>query len=176
MHERAKGAEALAAMTPDKEHRAGAISALTTVYRENNILSQPAAARALAVWGDAALERVFIDRLTTGKKTERRGIFEMLAHRHTKTAVEALARRLRVPEDVAAVESHLRNLGEEAEAAVRALLPDPNKKVRQSAVEILGDIGTAESLPNLQKVALDPDAVLAARARLAIEAIKGRTK
>lgn len=174
--DRAKGAEALAGMAPDAEHRAGVVSKLSEIWREKSIILQPAAARALGVWGDDATERMFTERLLTGKKEERAGIFEMLEYRKTKTAAAALAKRLRVPEDAVAVTAHLRKMGDVAEPAVRGILTDTDKLVRRNAVDILRDIGTAESLPSLQKVTGDPDAVVASSAKLAIEAIKGRSK
>src|ERR1035437_3955850 len=111
-------------MTPDKEHRAGVISKLAEVWRAKNIISQPPAAHALAVWADDATEKAYIDRLITGKNDERAGIFEMLGYRQTQTAAAALAKRLRVPEDAAAVKMRLRKMGAIAEPAVRGMLTD----------------------------------------------------
>ena len=174
--DRAKGAQALAAMEPDKEHRAGVISKLAEVWREEDGITQPAAAEALAVWGDDAMEKAFIDRLLAGRRDERAGIFAVLAHRKTATAAQALARRLRVADDAVLVESHLLRMGGVAEGAVRGMLTDLDKKVCCAAARILQEIGTAESLPDLQKAAEDSNVMLSSGAKLAMEAIKARAR
>jgi len=168
----AKACEALAAMTPDKEHQPGVIKALAAVLREDNIFTRTPAAKALGVWADAVTEKAFIDRLVTGRKQEHAGIFEMLSARKTPTAAKALARRLRVPDDAAVVEPELKKMGAVAEPAVREMLTDPDKTVRKRAAHLLASIGTRDSLPALTKAATALETSVSFEAKASMEEIQ----
>ncbi|MCL2641378.1 MAG: hypothetical protein FWD53_11065 [Phycisphaerales bacterium] len=170
------GAEALAAMEPEHTQRAAVVKQLMAVWKQNSIISQPAAGKALGVWADPATEKWFTDRLLSCPRTERRAIFEFLAVRKTPTAAKALARRLRISEDASEAGRFLVKIGSVAEVGVRDIVTDTNKQVKKSAIDILKEIGTLESIPMLKRAAADQDASVAASARLAIDAIERRGK
>jgi aminopeptidase N len=58
--------------------------------------------------------------------------------------------------------------------ACLSLVDDPNRGVKNSAVAALGDVGDADTIPSLQKIADDPDNGAADTAKRSIEKIKKR--
>jgi hypothetical protein len=159
---------------PDKEHQAVVIAKLTPLLKD--FFAKEEAAKALGVWGDDATERKFIGSFLSTPRNERRLIFAMLGKRNTVTAARAVAGRLRVAEDAHEAERTLKEMGPVAEPAVRVMLSDPDKKVKSTAIGILKEIGTKESVQALQPLTKHPDAAVSFDAQQAIRAIEDRTK
>ncbi len=65
----------------------------------------------------------------------------------------------------------LRNVGPAAQTVIHAYATSPKVEVRQTVCEALRDIGTAESLPTLEKMLQDPDRGVVDKAKEAIREI-----
>jgi HEAT repeat protein len=85
-------------------------------------------------------------------------------------AVDALVARF--SEDPERVGAMLRQKGKGAEDAVLPLLKSDDARSARAAAAVLGDIGTAKSVPALQEAARASDAQLAAAAREAIKRLQ----
>ena len=103
----------------------------------------------------------------------RRRIMAVLARLKSEGAAEALAPMLAT--DRAQAVTSLRELGAVAEPAVLKLMESTDAQLRIEAVCILGEIGTARSIPALTAAAASDDARLAKFARIALKAIQRRS-
>ncbi len=102
----------------------------------------------------------------------RRRIMVVVARLKSEEAAEALAPMLAT--DRAQAVMSLRELGAVAEPAVLKLMESTDGQLRIEAVCILGEIGTARSIPALTAAAESDDARLAKFARIALKAIQRR--
>jgi HEAT repeat protein len=92
---------------------------------------------------------------------------EKLAGNYTGRIVDLMSEKV-----AAQAQEYLVELGPPAAPAIAPRLQDPDPVIRQALADVLGAIGSAETLPALEAAAKDSNAAVAAAARRAIARIR----
>jgi hypothetical protein len=137
-------------------------------------MTREAVPQALAVWGSAASVPALVRLLDDPFPGPRAAAMDALATFKDERAAEPVARRLTSFPDRAHASKTLQAMGPVAEKAVVALLGNRDRNVRIEACRVLGIIGSADSLPALQNLALDQDRGVAQAAEAAAQAVRNR--
>jgi HEAT repeat protein len=102
-------------------------------------------------------------------------LIQVLGRLKDERTIEPLARCLGDPIEANDAAGALKPFGPAAEKAVAKRLTERNRRAREAACDLLKDIGTKDSLAELEKLAQDKkDRALASRANEAIKAIRAR--
>lgn len=117
----------------------------------------------LALSDPPAATKLLMQSLADGDPTIRHLAMARLAEMQYAPAIDAIAQHL--SDDAESASTTLIKFGQAAEKAVAAKLADPDLHLRQAALNILKQIGTADSLEAIQAVAKDTDFNLAISAR-----------
>ena len=129
---------------------AGALAALLA---DRNGRIRAAAAKALVNWGTTNSTSALIKAAAEEDLWVRQAAMEALGRLKSPAGAEAVAARLIPMQDRATAAKALRAMGPLAEPAVLPLLKDRDGWVRLEACKVLGEIGTAQSLPALEEFA-----------------------
>ncbi len=171
---RRAAAEKLASISPSGP-RDETTKALLDALTKKDHFTQMAAAKALAVWGDAAI----VPQLVSSMKAEsdtfvRHEIITTLGKLGGREAIEALVGGIDKQSDRRDIASALKGLGADAETAVIARLKDSDKDMRKAACDVLAEIGTKRCLSALKIAAKDSENSVRFRAEAAIKKVEGR--
>jgi HEAT repeat protein len=170
---RRETAERLASTVPDPRRREIA-RALRPLLIEEDMLTRLFAARALGKWGNADDVPALANATTDDWPKVRFEAIEALGHIKGRAAAAALVQRLAVQLDRPKATQALKAIGPEAEPLVLPLLQDRDNAVRLEACRILGDLGSANSIPALEKAMQDSSLFVAGAARDALQAVQAR--
>jgi HEAT repeat protein len=167
---------ALAELQPDDKRAAEVVTVLAEVARsaDLNPFVRADASRTLGRWKTPESLAALMDAVNDSSTPVRHAAIEGLASFGTEQAAFAIVRRLSEPLDRGHSSSLLQGMGSVAERAVGLGLRDANSspEVRLEACRILGEVGTAKSVPVLDSATTaDPNpqvraAAANARARL----------
>jgi hypothetical protein len=160
-------------MPVDERRRADVQRALEPLLQGNDEMAADGAVRALRTWGDAQSVPALLP-LLKGPGRIPQETLQTLATIRDRRAADAVAGALDNIHyrDLAAGE--LRNIGPFAEPSVLRQLQADDVNTRIAACNVLGDIGTAASLPPLDQLANGGDGRVSGAALLAARAIRGR--
>jgi hypothetical protein len=168
----------LARLRPDEAARPRVSAALNAPLLDAAPDIRSAALDAVAVWGTKANTATLLKLLAQPRIGGRRDtrIIAILGTLQDATAAPTLAEGLTRPEELDAAVKALVAIGPGAEDAVTPYLRSISREARFAACWILGEIGTARSMPALDAAGTrfndDPD--FTARTQLAAEKITGR--
>jgi hypothetical protein len=165
-------AEQLAKMEPVKERRDEVAKALASALGNENGFARASALKALAVWYVPAVLPDMVQRLQDESGLVCGYAFDALAAVKSPAAAEAVAARL--ADDRGHAAKALKAMGPLAEPAALKCLKHADPKARVEAIKVLGEIGTAKSLPALKPLVTDKDLSTRASAERAVKAIEGR--
>jgi predicted Zn finger-like uncharacterized protein len=169
----------LKSMLPDDKHRAEVVKALEPLLGNDDHFTREWAIESLGIWGNKDAVPLLLNAM---REQETRGVaMKALARLKDERAVEPIAERLDELFDRHNAAEALKAMGPMAEKAVLARLNHHDWMVRQTACEILGAIGTKQSIAPLEKVVAagkdpfsGPNHIVAKFAEQAIQAIKTR--
>jgi hypothetical protein len=164
---RHEAAEALKKATPD-QRRDEVARALEAVLTEPDQHTREVVIDALGVWGTKETVPLLLPLLA--QKDDRRPAIRALGNLKDERAIDPIAEFIDKNEELGEVGEALKKLGPAAEKAVLKRLNHEVLLVRWKVCEILGAIGTKESIPSLEKAAKD----LGGPGEDAIKAIKAR--
>jgi hypothetical protein len=169
-----RGAEALARMPPQPQRQAEVVAVLTEAMNHDTESPAAAAVKALTVWGGRASVPAMAGRLRqmpVGECALRIALLDALGELQDARAAEAVASWF--PADRIRVARALKGMGPGAEAAVLPWLNFHEPRVRVTACEILGVIGTRIAYPRLNELqGQDPNFGVKRAAARAQEAIQ----
>jgi hypothetical protein len=173
---RVNAAAFLGRMKPKPNRSAEVAKKLAGLVNEPKADIRQEAIKALGVWGDKEYVPVFIQAAGDEDGLIRCAAVKALRPFRDERAIPVLVRLLFDPipcrDEVA---SALIEVGPPAEKAVLALLSTTQGFDQGKVIDILKEIGTAESLPPLRKIAAS-DLFAAGKAKEAIQAINARAK
>ncbi len=177
-NKRREAARTLKDTLPD-QRRAEVVKALEPLVDDADHFSRHWAIEALGVWGNKDAVPILLKAMKN--KDTRGDAMKALGRIKDERAAEPIAERLEEFFDRHEAEEALKQMGPVAEKAVLAHLNHHDWQVRTTVCDILGVIGTKQSLPPLEKVVAagkDPASgqnhLVAMRAEQAIKAIKAR--
>jgi hypothetical protein len=160
----------LQTMPPDRQQR-DIVQAILGVLRFGTPQLKIEALKALARWGqseDAAAVVPLLEGRWPGMAPE---AVKTLGQLKGPVAAAALAGELGKGQHEAAAEA-LRTFGNEAEKPLLARITSEDVRVRQAVCELLGKVGTADSLPTLRQAAEDDDPSVREAAKASLEALE----
>jgi hypothetical protein len=177
-HKRAEAVRKLKETLPD-ERRAEVVKALEPLLNDTDFFTRRDVIGALGVWGTRDTVPLL---LKVMREKETRGeAMKALGRLKDERAAEPIAERLEELSDSHRAAEALKSMGPVAEKAVLARLNHHDLQVRITVCEILGAIGTKQSIAPLEKViAAGKDIsdgiafIVAHRAKEALKAIKAR--
>ncbi len=168
-----QGLDTLKESKPAKP-RSDVAAALLAIYERGTTAQQTSAAEALALWSTEDQVPKLIVMLDTTNTRAQLALFAALGNHPDARSAEALARWLGKAQQATAAASALKRMPAEAEPAVVGVIPTADERTQRTVVRLLGEIGTAKSLPALNKL-LSSDAPLVGQlAKQAIDKIKSR--
>jgi serine/threonine protein kinase len=156
--------------------------ALNPLLRDSAPANKKAAALAMQKWGteeNVAELIANIDGVESGVFDMRLEIARAMAAIGDERAIPALTRRVMTShyDRSRGMTSALAAFGAKAEAELRTYLKHESFVERNAAIDVLKEVGTAASIPDLEELANNKKDILSKRqARTAIEAIKAREK
>jgi HEAT repeat protein len=153
--------EALAAF--DASQRPAITRAFEFSLKNDNPRQRELAARELATWGGPNTSGLLLGLLEDGDVGVRCAAVVTLGKLKDPHSLDAILSRLMY--DRAAATEALAAFGSGAEKPVLSLLKTGTQETRMAAAEVLGFIGTRESIPALHDAAVDNDLRLAAIAK-----------
>ncbi len=140
----------LKGMLPDDKRRAEVVKALEPLLTNDDHFTRHWAIEALGIWGNKDAVPLLLNAM---REQETRGeAMKALARLKDERAVEPIAQRLEEFFDRHEAEEALKAMGPMAEKAVLARLNHHDWLVRKAVCDVLGAIGTKESIPALEKV------------------------
>ena len=158
-------------MPPDQP-RGEVARALEPFVNDPDIIMRQFAIEALGVWGDKQSVPVLLKAMD--QEHTRREVMLALGRLGDARAIAPIAARLKNDFDRHWAVEALQKMGPIAEDAVLEQLDHSDEDVRMAACEILTVIGTAKSLPALQRLADDNMVFVKHLAQAAIRAIRAR--
>jgi predicted Zn finger-like uncharacterized protein len=178
LHKRHEGLRKLKDTLPD-ERRGEVIKALEPLLNDSDHFTRQWAIEALGVWGNKDAVPLLLNAM---KDKDTRGeAMKALGRLKDERAAEPIAACLEDFFDRHEAEEALKSLGPMAEKAVLARLSHHDWQVRISVCDILGAIGTKQSIPPLEKVVdagkdrfAGQNHIVSRKAEEAIKAIKAR--
>jgi hypothetical protein len=167
-----KAAKRLAAMKPDKHRpvvakKIGEVLLATEVYNRTEVI------RALAVWATLEEIPVFVQLLSDKDINTRNEVLRVIGKFRDERTVRPVVGCFVEFTTRYHGEQALKDLGPIAEKEVLALLNNPDKNLWVPAIRILKEIGTEQSIPELQKASTG-DITTQYPAKEAIKAIQAR--
>ncbi len=171
---RKSAAEMLAKTSPDEAHRAKITAALCNLMSDTNGNVRSAAAKALDAWAGKESVTRLVPLVSHRDIFVRHDTMEVLGHVPDSRAAAAVAARLTNGLDRGAAGKSLKAMGSAAESSVIPFVGSRDPRVREEAVSVLKEIGTRKSLNALSGARGDPDPKVAAAAKEAFDAVKGR--
>lgn len=169
-HNRMDAARQLKDMLPD-ERRGEVIKALEPLIDDEDFFTRQFAIEALGVWGNKDAVPILLKAM---KIKETRGeAMKALGRLKDERAVEPIAERLEDFFDNHHAAEALKLMGPMAEKAVLARLNHHDWHTRIAVCDILGTIGTKQSIPALEKAAAK-DFSISIQAREAVKSIQAR--
>jgi len=166
------GAERIAKMPVAKDRQDEVAKALAAALASEDGYARASALKALGVWYVPAVLPDMVKRLQDASGLVRAFAFDALAGTKDVRAAEAIAARL--PDDRGRAAKALKAMGPLAEPTVLKYLKHADPKVRVEAIRVLGEVGTAKSLPALKPLTAEKDLSTRAAAERAVKAIAGR--
>jgi hypothetical protein len=169
--------EALAELPPN-DRRRDVVKAVERHLANPNPLLQEAALRAYVVWADQkdAVAKLIEFLRREASLLKRREYLRRLGALGDQSAIPAVAERLTDFSVRNEAMAALREFGPPAETEVRKYLRDKDPQVRSAACQVLKDIGTRASLPELKDLVASGDLLVKAPADRAVRAIEEREK
>jgi len=146
---------------------------LVPLLNDQGLFARWAAVDALKVWATADSIPALIKSLLDPEHSVRWAALDALGALQDERAAEPMARRLD-SEDRGFVEPALKKLGPAAEPAVIPSLQDPAWETRMAVCHVLQEVGTRKSIPALEALSKDSNAIVVGAARDAWNAIKQR--
>jgi hypothetical protein len=174
-HKQREGLTRLKNAQPN-DRRDEVIKELTRILQDKNRFDKEEAAQALLVWaGKDKAVPILIESIPQSNFVVQRKLAELLASTKDERAIEPLVQLF----DDFAVQREaakaLKDFGPKAAPAVAKRLSSKDRAKMELACEVLKEIGTADNIPELEKIARNrADRGLALAANNAIKAIKAR--
>jgi hypothetical protein len=156
------------------DHGAEIADALEGLLSSGEAEIRCAAAEALGTWTRKETAGRLIKSAGDADSEVRHAVLQSLGKLKASDAAEAIAQRLANKDDRDAASRALIAIGPSAEKGVRKQLQASDSEARREVCRILGEIGTADSLEELQTLAKDSDKTLAESAAKAIRKIEQR--
>jgi hypothetical protein len=166
-HQKEEALKELLQTPPDRQQR-DTVEAVKGVLNFGTPELKIEALKVLALWGqpqDAASVTSLLDARWPGMAVQ---AVKTLGQLKGPAAAQALADQLGKSQHDA-VAAELRGFGKDAEKPLLARIKSDDPRVRKQVCELLGDIGTAESLPALREAADDADPGVRDAAAAALE-------
>ncbi|MBN9517119.1 HEAT repeat domain-containing protein [bacterium] len=178
MLRRRAGADRLGrAYAPLPDRRKEVAAALEAQLGEKDLTLRQAALGALAVWAGPETVPALTKSLEHEHVFTRRAVLGVLTRLKVVEAAPAIANLLPSAADRSEASAALKALGAPAEKAVAPLLAHKDWAAAAEACRILGEIGTADSIPPLEAVlGGNPHILVSGAATDALRAIRGRRK
>jgi S1-C subfamily serine protease len=175
---RTTGADKLGkAYAPLPERRVAVAAALEAQLAEKDALLRHVALRGLSIWAGPETVPGLVKALGHEETQTRRGALGVLARFKSAEAAPAIAKLLPNQMERADASAALKAIGPPAEKAVAPLVSHKDGFTAAEACRILGEIGTADSIPPLEAVlAGKPHFLVSNAATDALRAIRGRRK
>jgi HEAT repeat protein len=177
-HKRAQAIRKLKETLPD-ERRAEVVKALEPLLNDDDFFTRRDVIEALGVWGNKDTVPILLKAMR--EKDTRGEAMKALGRLKDERAAEPLAERLEEFFDRHEAAQALKSMGSIAEKVVIARLNHHELHVRITVCEILGAIGTKQSIPPLEKViaagkdiGAGENFIVAHTAEQALQAIKAR--
>jgi hypothetical protein len=170
-HRRMEAVRTLKDTLPD-ERRGEVVKALEPLVNDKDHFTREGAIEALGVWGTKETTPVLLRAMK--QKDSRGAAITALGRLKDERAIEPIAERLEDFFDRGPAAEALKKMGPAAEDAVLKQLNHTDNQVRDAACNILKAIGTAKSLPALERVAEEGDVFLKPKAEETIKAIRAR--
>ena len=155
------------------ERREDVARALAPLLEDHDGGKRNAAVKALAAWGGKEDVPLLIPMLKDPDVFVRGSVFEALAKFKDERCAEAVAEQLMAPDQRGNASKTLKALGPVAEKAVLKYLPHVDWGVRLEACNILKEIGTRASVPELEK-RVQEGGLVGPAAKAALDAIAAR--
>lgn len=171
---RMKASEFLAKVGPVPERRADVLTILKKAFNDQNFVVRRNAVQAYGNWMTAKEADGLYPMLENQDLVARKLAIESLGRFPSAASAAAVAKRLTVLSDRGDAVNSLRAMGAVAETAVQEATKSPDVFTRTEACKLLGQIGTAASLPALQMCSTDANGLVRNAARDALTAINGR--
>lgn len=172
-HRRRIAADKLAHIEPNAR-RPEIVALLKLALLDFDEYTRLSAVHALMVWGGTESTLHLVASLADPKLNVRWAVLDSLAALRDPHSASALAEHLTSGKDSIPTIKALLAIGSPAEGALIPLLKNPKQEIRLEACRLIGAIGSAKSLDQIQKLAKDPDPSVAATARAAATAIAAR--
>jgi hypothetical protein len=169
------GADRLAGMQPN-EHRAAVVKKLAGLTQVADAFSRKANVRALGVWATPSEVPILIRSLDDPDLLTRHEALNAIGRFKDQRSLAPVMRCFLDPMTRTQAEKALREIGPMAEKEVLSHLNHPDVLQRQSAIRVLADIGSQQSVPALEPLASGDDVFLKGPAREALMAVAARTK
>ena len=139
-------------------------------------LGRASAVRGLVIWGGQHSVPILVEMMEKEKMSVPDEIFDGLATLKDPRGAEAVGRHLgNFFNNDGAIRS-LRRMGSVAEDALIKAAPSNDPKVSLAAVQLLGDVGSAKSLPILQKAVQSRNEEIKLAARESVKRIRERMR
>lgn len=172
-HRRRIAADKLARIEPN-ERRAEIVALLKQALQDSDEYTRLSAVHALLVWGGTESATSLVATLADPKLNVRWAALDSLASLKEPGTATALAEHLATGRESVPTIKAILAIGTPAEDALLPLLKHSKLELRLEACRLIGAIGSAKSLVQVQKLAKDPDPSMAATARAAATAITAR--
>ncbi len=170
-----RATDSLTRRNSDSTRHDEVIAALRKLLHDGDEPVQAAAARAIAVWATTKSDiPVMLEAWKVANFVDKKRFIETFAKLKDPRTINTLIEAVKDITVRSAAEQALKRFGPEAEDEVATLLNDDNFTTRQSACNIMKEIGTKKSLPALEAAAKDKVGSVAKAAQNAIAAIKAR--
>jgi hypothetical protein len=166
--------EKLAHSIPIEARRDEVASLLVELLTEHDQWTVTGAEKALKLWGNDDCTAALIKQLDNHDVFVRMGAIDALAVRKSDAAAVAVARQLLAMDVRHQAGEALKAMGQVAEKPVLPMLTNPEWTVRMSACEILGAVGTSESVEALKTASSDGNGLVQMKAKEALKAIEAR--
>jgi hypothetical protein len=159
-------------MSPDENQKV-INTHLIRLLTSNDLATRHSAARALVTWANDDLVDDLVKGLEHSDRVVRLEMINALAAVKGDTAVQALIGMLKKERDKA--RDALISIGQPAERLVLGALKNRDTWIRVDACQILGKIGTSDSLKALDNATRDPENVVRRAAIDALRAVRGES-
>jgi hypothetical protein len=169
-----EGAEALARMRPDEAQRGRVNQKLVAHARDTGVFSRRAVIHALGVWATAEQIPVLVEFLSDPDSANRNQTLEFIGKFKDARTVAPVVRCFEGGSTQIAAAKTLREMGPIAEKEVLALLKRDDFGSAVEAITILRDIGTQQSVPELERIKAKKDGRTEGWATEALKAIAAR--
>jgi predicted Zn finger-like uncharacterized protein len=170
VHQRHEALRKLKDTLPD-ERRAEVVKALEPMLNDPDIFTRKWAVEAIGVWANKDAVPILLKAMRDGDT--RHEAMKALGRLKDERAIEPIAQRLEEHSDLHEAGEALKSMGPIAEKAVLARLNHHDWFVRIMVCQILERIGTAQSIPALERAEVN-DFSIKIQSRNAINAIKAR--